>query len=53
MQLLYQLDAPCPKYDALFNKLLTNPDPQTDLYRYNLRLARLYEYLTEKTGEVS
>lgn len=52
MQILYQGKAPCPKYDAMYNKLLTDPDPGMDFYAYNQRVAPLYAYLTEKTGEV-
>lgn len=51
-QALYQADVPCPKYDAMYNKLLTDPDPQTEFYQYNRRLPVLYDYLTENTGEV-
>lgn len=53
IQMLYQLDAPCPKYDAMYNKFLTDPDPQTDFYRYTQQLAGLYGYLSEHMGEVS
>lgn len=52
-QMLYQLDAPCPKYDAMYNKFLTDPDPQTDFYRYTQQLAGLFKYLSEHSGEVS
>lgn len=52
MQILYQGKAPCPKYDAMYNKLLTDPDPHTKFYAYNERLADLYAYLTANTGEV-
>lgn len=52
MQILYQGKAPCPKYDAMYNQLLTDPDPHTEFYAYNERLADLYAYLTENTGEV-
>lgn len=51
--MLFQLKAPCPKNDALFNKFLTDPDPQTDFYEFNQRMAGLYEYLTENMGVVS
>lgn len=51
-QMLYQHVAPCPKYDAAFEKLLTNPDPNTEFYEFNKRHAELYAYLTEHTGRV-
>lgn len=52
-QILYQDEAPCPKYDQMYNKFLYDPDPQTDFYEYNQRSVPLYTYLSESTGEVS
>lgn len=50
--MLWQYDAPCPKYDAEFQKLLTNPDPQTEFYKYNQQHKKLYEYMSQYSGEV-
>lgn len=44
---------PCPKYDEIYNELLNNPAPDTDIYAFNEHNAYLYNYLTENTGEVS
>lgn len=52
MQLLYQAGVPCPKYDAMYAMWLTNPNPQTEFYRYNQQLTDLYAYLSLCTGEV-
>lgn len=52
-QMLYQGKAPCPKYDRIYNKFLSDPDPQTDFYKYNKNLLNLYVYLTEHSGAVS
>lgn len=52
MQLLYQAGVPCPKYDAMYAELLTNPNPQTEFYQYNQQCTDLYAYLSECTGEV-
>lgn len=51
--MLWQLHAQCPKYDAELNKLLSNPDPQTEFYKYNQQHKKLYEYLSLNSGEVS
>lgn len=43
----------CPRYDALYNKLVGDPDPDTDIYKYNQKIRPLYEYLRKHSGEVS
>lgn len=53
MQMLYQAKVPCPKYDEIYKKFLSDPDPQTEFYKYNRKLLNLYQYLTEHSGEVS
>lgn len=52
-QILYQDEAPCPKYDQIYNKFLYDSDPRTDFYKYNQQLTPLYTYLSKSTGEVN
>lgn len=44
---------PCPKYDEIYNGLLYDPAPDTAIYAYNKQHAKMYEYLSVNTGEVS
>lgn len=44
---------PCPKYDKIYNDLLYNPDPDTNIYAFNEQNEELYNYLSVNTGEVS
>lgn len=53
VQILFQDEVPCPKYDRIYNKYLNDPNPHTDFYQFNKRLTNLYAYLSESTGEVS
>lgn len=53
MQLLYQVNYSCQKYDAMYVKFLTDPAPETSFYQYNQGLDGLYKYLSEHTGLVS
>lgn len=50
--MLYQLKSSCPIYDILFNKYLTDPDPDTAFAEYNAQLKKIYVYLTKYSGQV-
>lgn len=51
--MLNQLDAACPKYDRMLSKFLEDSEPQTEFNQYMQRIAWLYKYLSEHSGEVS
>lgn len=44
---------PCPKYDKIYNDLLYDPAPDTDIYAFNEQNGYLYDYLSANTGLVS
>lgn len=51
-KILFQIASACPKYDNIFRKLLTDPDPDTDMYKFNQQHSDLFKYISKHTGEV-
>lgn len=51
-KILFQLSSACPKYDKIFRKLLNNPDPDTDMYKFNQQHSDLVKYISKHSGEV-
>lgn len=50
--MLYQLSASCPIYDAILDKYISDPHPDTAFYEYHSQMKNIYAYLTEHTGKV-
>lgn len=51
-KILFQVASSCPKYDAIFRKLMSDPDPDTDIYKFVQKHSDLIKYISKHTGEV-
>lgn len=52
-KILFQILSACPKYDRIFKKLVIDPDPDTDIYKFNQQHSDLLKYISKHSGEVN